>query len=123
MPPPGVLRQYDDVQPGFAERIVRMAEKQVDARIQQANDRIQIEKTVVIGDSRRGYLGIVCAFVLSLLIISLGAYSVIWGDARVGVAVISANIAGLAYVFVYGANSRRRERQAADAESQLDGGD
>ena len=94
-------------------------------RIRQEGDRIQTERTVAIAGSRRGYLGIVCAFILSLLIISLGAYSVIWGDAWVGVAVIGINIAGLAGVFVYGTNARRREREriAADAESQLDGGD
>ena len=123
-PSPETLKQYNDVLPGSAERIARMAESQAERRIRIENDRIQIEKTVVIGDSRRGYLGIVSAFILSLLIISLGAYSVIWGDAWVGVAVIGINIAGLAGVFVYGTNSRRREREriAADAEAQLDGG-
>ena len=125
LPPPVALQQYNDVHPGLAERIVRMAEKQVDSRIRvddraslQEDVRVHTERAAVIGDSRRGYIGLIFGFVLSLLIISLGAYSVIWGNPWAGVAAIGINIAGLAGVFVYGTNSRRRERERrASADS------
>ena len=118
LPPPVALQQYDDVHPGLAERIVQMAEKQVDSRIRvddraslQEDVRVQTERTAVIGDSRRAYIGLFFAFILSLLIISLAYYAVVWGNPWVGVAAIGINIAGLAGVFVYGTNARRRERE------------
>ena len=125
LPPPAALGQYDDILPGSAERIMRMAEAQAEHRIeqeqhssQQEDVRVQTERTAVIGDSRRAYIGLIFGFILSLLIISLGAYSIIWGNPWVGVAAIGINIAGLAGVFVYGTNSRRRERERrASADS------
>lgn len=125
LPPPTALGQYDDILPGSAERIMRMAEAQAEHRIeqeqhssQQEDVRVQTEGTAVIGDSRRGYIGLIFGFILSLLIISLGAYSIIWGNPWVGVAAIGINIAGLAGVFVYGTNARRRERERrASADS------
>ena len=144
MPPPTVLRQYDDVIPGSAERIMRMMEEQASHRIQAENrriqieadrvqveadlvqverDRVQVEKTAVVGESKRAYLGIACAFIFSLLLIALGAYAIIGGsNPWVGVSVIGTGVAGLAGVFVHGTNSRRRdrERKAADADAGLD---
>ena len=118
LPPPTALGQYDDILPGSAERIMRMAEAQASHRIEQErqiiqieNVRVQTEKTSVIGDSRRAYIGLFFAFILSLLIISLAYYAVVWGNPWVGVAAIGINIAGLAGVFVYGTNARRRERE------------
>ena len=111
LPPPPVLKQYDDLVPGAAERMVRITES-------QAEHRIRMESAVILGDARRSAAGLIFAFILSLLIISLGAYAVIWGNPWVGVAVIGINIAGLAGVFVYGTNSRRRERERKASEPQ-----
>lgn len=115
IPPPDMLRQYDEVVPGAAERIFRVWEA-------QSEHRIAVERTFAIGDSRRAYLGLACAFVLSLLLIAVGTYAVIWGNPWVGVATFSLDIAVLAGVFVYGTNSRRRERErkAADANPRRD---
>lgn len=106
-----MLRQYDDLVPGSAERILRIAEN-------QAEHRIQIERIFAVGDSRRAYLGIVCAFVVALLIIALAAYAVALGNPWAGVAFVSVDMAALAGVFLYGTRSRRRERErkAADAD-------
>ena len=111
LPPPAVLEQYDAVAPGAAERILRRWEKQSDHRM-------HVEKTVVEGDSRRSDRGLIFAFILSLLIISLGVYAVIWGNPWVGIAAIGINIAGIAGVFVYGTNvrERERERKASDGD-------
>lgn len=115
IPPPDMLRQYDDVVPGSAERILRVWEEQSDHRI-------QVERIFAIGDSKRAYLGIACAFTLSLLMIAIAAYAVALGNPWAGVAVIGADIAALAGVFIYGTNSRRRERErkAADANPRRD---
>ena len=77
---------------------------------------------VIGGDSKRAYLGLASALILSLLLIAVGAYAVIWGNPWVGVAIFSVDIAILAGVFVYGTNARRRERErkAADANPRRD---
>ncbi len=125
LPPSPALRQYEDAHPGLAERIVRMAEKQVDSRIRTEEraieiegDRVQTEKTAVVADSRRGYIGLIFGFILSLTIISAGAYIAVSVQPWVGASIIGGNIAGLAGVFVYGTNARRRERERKASEPQ-----
>ena len=123
LPPPVALGQYEDVLPGSAERIMRMTEAQAEHRIQQErnasqreDDRVQIEKTAVVADSRRGYIGLIFGFVISLIIISVGAYIAVSVQPWVGASIIGGNIAGLAWVFVHGTNTRRRERERKAAD-------
>ena len=116
LPPPAVLRQYDDVLPGSAERIMRTMEE-------RANHRIQAEKAAVEAASKRAYLGLATGFIISLLMIAAGAYAIIWGNNPwLGVAVIAAQNLAFASLFVYVANARRRarERKAADADAERD---
>ena len=150
LPPPSMLQQYDDALPGAAERIMRMAEaqenqriqaenrrieqddrriaieeqrvQQDDRRIEQDDRRIEIEGKRVQVESKRGYLGLACAFAISLLLIAIGAYVVVWGNPWVGVAIIGVDIAAIAGIFVYGTNARLRanERKAADSDARSD---
>ena len=143
IPPPDELRQYDDLIPGAAERIMRMWEAQAsqriqaenrridqddrriaqdDRRIQQDDRRIEIEGKRVQVESKRGYLGLAFGFAISLLLIAIGAYVVVWGNPWVGVAIIGVDIAAIAGIFVYGTNARLRasERKAADSDARGD---
>ena len=101
---PEALKRYDAAVPGSAERIIWMADK-------QAERRAHAERRALARDSRRAYAGLIFAFAISLLMLALGAYLIIWGNPWLGVAAIGVNIAGLAGVFVYGTNARRRERE------------
>ena len=103
LPPPDTLRQYNEVVPGAALRILNMAE-------QQSNHRIQMEKAVVSGDSRRSYVGILAAFILSAMVIVGGIYLIVNGHDWAGATLIGLDLVGLAGVFVYGTNARRAER-------------
>lgn len=143
LPPPSMLQQYDDALPGAAERIMRMAEaqenhriqaenrrikqddrriEQDDRRIAQDDRRIEIEGKRVQVESKRGYLGLAFGFAISLLLIAIGAYVVVWGNPWVGVAIIGVDIAAIAGIFVYGTNARLRasERKAADSDARGD---
>ena len=111
LPPPAVLEQYDALVPGAAERIFRRWEKQSDHRM-------EMEKATGESDSRRSDKGLLFAFILSLIIISSGTYIAVYVQPWVGASIIGGNIAGLAGIFVYGTNARRRERERkASAES------
>ena len=62
LPPPELLKQYDEVQAGVANRIITMAEN-------QSEHRQILEKKVVSSDIIKSYLGIFSAFTLSLTMI------------------------------------------------------
>jgi len=61
IPPASMLREYNEVLPGAAERIFKMAEL-------QSEHRIFLEKTVIVGDSKRAdkglWIGAAIAFVV-----------------------------------------------------------
>ena len=115
LPPPAVLQQYEDVLPGSAKDIFQRSEKQSDHRM-------RMESAVILGDARRSDVGLVFAFILALTIIILAFYVMIWVNPWAGVTALSVDIAVIAGIFVYGTNSRRRERErkAADANSRRD---
>jgi uncharacterized membrane protein len=61
LPPPGALRQFDEIIPGGAQRIFEMVEREQAHRIQHEQQKL----SATVGDFRRGQwmgytLGIVC---------------------------------------------------------------
>ena len=111
LPPPDALRQYNEIVPGAALRILEMAEK-------QSQHRIEMEKTVIEGDSKRSYMGLVAAFILSAMVIIGGIYLILNDHDWAGGALIGLDLIGLASVFIYGTNSRRVERAAKDPRTR-----
>jgi len=102
IPPPQTLEGYEMLVPGAADRILKVAEA-------QTAHRIDMESTVIRGDSKRSYLGLLAGFVLSTMVIAGGIYLVALGHDWAGAGLVGLNLTGLAAVFVYGS----RLRQAA----------
>ena len=103
LPPPVILKEYESMLPGSAERILKMIEG-------QAAHRIEIESTVIKGDDRRSFMGLIFGFVIALAALG-GAIFLIYNDKNVaGLIIATTAIAGLVGAFVYGASSRRAER-------------
>lgn len=69
LPHPSILRGYEDILPGSAERILQMAEKE---QIHRFDLDFKFHKT----DSRDSLLGIVCATVLGVLTLTSGVFIV-----------------------------------------------
>jgi uncharacterized membrane protein len=103
LPPPDILRRYDEVVPGAAERILVMAE-------QQARHRRNLERTVVEGGSRRANLGLWLGFILSIVVLALSAALIVNGYELAGTVIGSIDLVSLATVFVVGRIDQRRER-------------
>ncbi|MBI2919400.1 MAG: DUF2335 domain-containing protein [Chloroflexi bacterium] len=103
IPPPAMLQQYNDVIPDAANRILRMAEQQVEHRQ-------FLEKTVVVGDSKRADRGLWAGLFVTLSLVVGAVFLVYTGHDWAGVAIAGLDIVGLASVFVYGTLSRRSER-------------
>lgn len=84
LPPPDVLRSYEDVVPGAAERILVITED-------QSKHRMAMEKDAQKGDFRITYLGLATAFTLSLTLIGVGAFTVCIGYAWAGTSIVGVN--------------------------------
>ncbi len=95
IPPPSIIKGYEDVLPGTAERIVVMAENQ--ARHRQDMERIMIE-----AEARDSLLGVLFAFILgvgclvtsAVIVISVPDKAGAISSAMVGVTGIASIIVG-----------------------------
>lgn len=110
LPPPEILEKYNNIEPGFANRIMRMAESQSQHR--QAMERLIIE-------SRTRYEG--RAQILATIIALLLGGGCVWlisiGKSVEGVAAIIAELAAIAAVFIYG--RKRQEKELAEKKQAL----
>jgi len=105
LPHPSILKGYEEILPGSADRILTMAEN-------QSKHRQKLESKVVSSNSRDSLLGVIFAFVLGVIGLIGGVYAAISGAEILGTIVSAGSIATLAGVFVYGTNSDRKERQS-----------
>lgn len=103
LPQPEILRQYDNIVPGAAERILSLTER-------QAEHRQFLEKIVISGDSKRADRGLWCGLTVALAVLVVGGILIYMGHDWAGGVFVSLDIASLAGVFVYGTISRRSER-------------
>ena len=91
IPPPAMLRDYEEVLEGSADRLLTMAERESKHRALYEN------------------LGLIFGFVAALALVALSAYVVSLGFAWQSVGIIIGSIAGTASTFVYSNRSRRQE--------------
>ncbi|MCX6790963.1 MAG: DUF2335 domain-containing protein [Candidatus Gribaldobacteria bacterium] len=104
LPPPEILKKYDEVLPGSVERIIKMAE-------QQAEHRRSLEQQVIKSDIKNSKLGILCGFLIGMSGIVGGVVVATFGQQPLFGGILSfASLAVLAGVFVHGTESRRKER-------------
>lgn len=95
LPHPSHLREYDDIVPGMAERLLALTEKEM-------GHRHNIQSKALDGAIRKDKRGQWMAFFLSTAIFSLGGF-LLWKEQyAVGATLISANVIGLAGVFIVG---------------------
>lgn len=98
LPPPEMMRSYEEIHPGSADRILSLVEHEQKQRASYENR------------------GLFLGFVAALALIALSAYIVSLGFAWQSVGVVIGSIAGTAGTFVYSNRSRRqelREKRAA----------
>ncbi len=104
-PPPAVLERYEALYPGATKQLFTMAE-------QQATHRQGLERIAIRGDARRANLGLACGFVVALAGLGVSGFLIYSGHEVGGTILGSIDFVGLVGVFVYGTESRRRERTA-----------
>ncbi len=95
IPPPNILKQYNDIQPGFADRIISLAEK-------ENQHRHEIEKSFVNNNFSLYRAGQICGCFVTSLAIVTGAVVAIKGSVAFGGLLSTAGLAALASTFIYG---------------------
>lgn len=103
IPPPDLLRKYDEVVPGAARSIL-------DSWVRQCDHRIRLESRVVTSDILRSWAGLACGFVVALVALVGGGYLIVSGHEISGAVLSTSALAGLVGTFIYGTESRKRER-------------
>ncbi|MCK9582157.1 MAG: DUF2335 domain-containing protein [Endomicrobiales bacterium] len=104
LPPPAMLERYNQIVPGAAERILKMAES-------QSAHRQNLEKTVIKFDTRNSTLGVICALLIALGGLFLAFYAIRMNHVKAGVIISTIDIVGLVSTFIYGTQIRRQERE------------
>jgi uncharacterized membrane protein len=103
LPLPAHFREYEEILPGAAERILALAER-------QSSHRQELEKHVMRGDGHRAWAGLIVGGVLAMACIVGGVWLVSLGSTAGGVSIATSSVVAIAAVFVYGTRSRRDER-------------
>lgn len=101
LPRPEDLAKYDQIVPGAAERIINMAEREMDHRHKTDN---KTTKNIV----RVTLLGIIFAFISVLILSGLVGYALYKGFDSVAASIAVGSIAAVAGVFIFFKSKQRR---------------
>ena len=104
IPSPHVLQQYNQVVPDAAERIIRMAEKQSDHRI-------DLERKVVDSNIAKSYLGMVLAATIALYGLYIAKEIAVNGNPWAAGIIAALDLAGLISVAIYNGLMQKKQRE------------
>ena len=104
LPHPDILRKFNEVVPGSAERIIHMAEE-------QSAHRKELEKMVIVSDISRSKWGQILGFILAVLGLAVACIVAVYGSAIAGGIIGIGTLASLVSVFMYGNKSRNEDTE------------
>jgi len=115
LPPPEILQKYNEILPGAAERIIKMAES-------QHEHRLLLEKKVVESNTFSQRVGLILGFVIAMTAIVGGIWLSSSGKSGAGLTSIIAALAALVGVFIYGKIQQGKEltEKAVAIEQAID---
>ena len=104
IPPPAILEKYNQIVPNAAERIIRMAEKQSDHRM-------DLEKKVIDSSIFKSYLGMIFATGIAVYGLYIAKEIAIDGNPATAGIIAAIDIIGLISVGIYNGNIQKNERE------------
>lgn len=109
IPHPQLLREFNDVIPDGANRIMIMAEK-------QSEHRRNLEEKIVNANNRDSLLGIIFALVIALVIVGSGTF-LLFNDKEVsGMGLLLSGIGTFITVFIVGKRNDDKQHQEQEQE-------
>lgn len=106
LPHPKIIKEYDAILPGAAERIFKLAESESDHRR-------NLEDKIVTSGIQDSKLGVVFAFIIGLVGIGGGIYVITLGYEWSGTILSGASLASIVGSFIYGT---RNGKQSEDSD-------
>jgi uncharacterized membrane protein len=103
LPPPNLLKQYNEIDPTFANRIVQMAERA------QAH-RHDMDKRSIEGQFKERRIGQIFGLIIGIVAILGGVVAAIYGAEWPGGFIGTGGVAALVAVIVYGKKSREKSK-------------
>jgi uncharacterized membrane protein len=115
LPPPHLLREYNEAFPGCAERIVAMAEAESRSRHEADRHERDSRRLVIESDVFSQKAGLILAFLLAVFVIGIGAFLLYTGNLAWGAGIVGFPLIALISLFIYG-----KQQQSADLERLTD---
>ena len=103
LPPPGVLREYESIIPGSADRLFKTYEE-------QASHRRRLEELTVRQDGRIRTMGMVLAYSIGSLLISAALVALFLGHPWVAVSIVGGTLVAAMSVFIKGSRTGNGSR-------------
>ena len=107
IPPPEVLDGYDRIQPGFASRIIAMAETENDHRRQMERSIVQGGLASQKSQFSEARVGQICAAIITIAALGLGCYTALNGHDVTGGVLGASGVGGIVTTFVLGRSTSR----------------
>lgn len=111
IPPPQLLREYNEIIPNGADRIVKMAEA-------QSAHRIELESIVIKGDDKRANWGLATGFTIGIVMIVLSFILVLYGHDVAGTIMGTTDLTALVGLFIYGRRAKAKELEKRDEKNK-----
>lgn len=103
IPSPEEMEKYKAIDPDFPRIIINQW-------VEQTKHRQEMEKKVIKSDTGNSRLGVVLGFILGMSVITAGVVLVMHGHSIEGTIFSGSGLAALIGVFIYGTQSRKKER-------------
>lgn len=103
IPPPKILDDYEQIEPGTAKMILTLWESQV-------KHRMDLENRVIASDINRSWAGLAAGLFIAVLAIGGGGWLVSAGHDVAGATIATAGLSSVVGAFIYGTRSQRTER-------------
>lgn len=117
LPPPDMLAEYEAAFPGCADRVVKMAEKQLEMAEDQEKHRHKMESMVVAANINQSMWGLRLGFALAVIIVVGAMILSAMSKEVIGVVGIVSVTGGLAGLFL---NSQRQgQRKLAESKREI----
>jgi uncharacterized membrane protein len=100
LPPPDILKQYEEIVPGIAKTMVNIAEK-------QSKTRLHLEIRKVNGNLAKSFTGLILGFLMGIFGLWGGFYLTFKGYNVLGIILSSSTLVTLVMSFIYGSQSKR----------------
>jgi uncharacterized membrane protein len=101
LPKPETLKQFDDIVPGAAERILTQFEE-------QSRHRRDLEQKVISNDIVLSQRGLTFALVIGVIAIVGGIVTALVGKELAGAFIGGGGVIGLVSAFIYGSQAKRK---------------